>query len=156
MIGNKFCQISIVLGIALTFGGMRTFGNDYRLGTSDKLRIKVQEWPDLTGEYAVNAEGSISLPLIGDINAAGLQVKELAQGISDQLRRRAGGAELPFAAVEIIQFRPFSIVGDLQRPGDYPYRPGLTVLQAIGIAGGYYRSELGFLRLNRDIAVAKG
>jgi protein involved in polysaccharide export with SLBB domain len=156
MIGNKFCQISIVLGIALTFGAMPTFGNDYRLGTTDKLRIKVQEWPDLAGEYAVNAEGSVSLPLIGDINASGLQVKELAQEISDRLQQRAGGTERPYAAVEIIQFRPFSIVGDVQRPGDYPYRPGLTVLQAIGIAGGYYRSDLGLLRLDRDIAVAKG
>jgi protein involved in polysaccharide export with SLBB domain len=118
----------------------------------------VQEWPDLAGEYTVSAEGSVSLPLIGDIKAAGLHVKELAQEISDQLQRRAGGAERPFAAVEIVQFRPFSIVGDVQHPGEYPYRPGLNVLQAIGIAGGYYRSDLGLglLRLDRDIALAKG
>ena len=118
----------------------------------------MQEWPDLAGEYTVSAEGSVSLPLIGDIKAAGLHVKELAQEISDQLQRRAGGAERPLAAVEIVQFRPFSIVGDVQHPGEYPYRPGLNVLQAIGIAGGYYRSDLGLglLRLDRDIALAKG
>jgi hypothetical protein len=80
----------------------------------------------------------------------------LAQEISDRLQRRAGGIERPFAAVEIVQFRPFAIVGDVQRPGEYPYRPGLTVLQAISIAGGYHRPEFGLLRLDRDIALAKG
>jgi exopolysaccharide production protein ExoF len=156
MIGSRFCKISIVLGMALALGGPPAFGGDYRLGVSDRLKIKVQEWPDLTGEYAVNPDGSISLPLIGDINAVGLHVKELAQEVSDRLQQRAGGAERPFAAVEIIQFRPFTIVGDVQRPGQYPYRPGLTVLQAVSVAGGYYRPDLGFLRLDRDIALAKG
>jgi polysaccharide biosynthesis/export protein ExoF len=158
MIGKRVCDLSIALCIALTCAAIPAFGDEYRLGTSDKLKIKVQEWPDLAGEYTVSAEGSVSLPLIGDIKAAGLHVKELAQEISDQLQRRAGGAERPFAAVEIVQFRPFSIVGDVQHPGEYPYRPGLNVLQAIGIAGGYYRSDLGLglLRLDRDIALAKG
>jgi protein involved in polysaccharide export with SLBB domain len=144
--------------MALALGGPPAFGGDYRLGVSDRLKIKVQEWPDLTGEYAVTPDGSISLPLIGYINAVGLRVKELAQEISDRLQQRAGGAERPFAAVEIIQFRPYSILGDVQRPGEYPYRPGLTVLQAIGVAGGYYRTDLGLqlLRLDRDVALAKG
>ena len=156
MIGSRFCKISIVLGMVLALGGPPAFGGDYRLGVSDRLKIKVQEWPDLTGEYAVAPDGSISLPLIGDINAVGLRVKELAQEVSDRLQQRAGGAERPFAAVEIIQFRPFTIVGDVQRPGEYPYRPGLTVLQAVSVAGGYYRPDVGFLRLDRDIALAKG
>jgi exopolysaccharide production protein ExoF len=158
MIGTGFCKTSIVLGIALALAAPPAFGADYRLGVSDRLKIKVQEWPDLTGEYTVTADGSVSLPLVGDINAAGLPVKELAQEISERLQQRAGGAERPFAAVEIIQFRPYSILGDVQRPGEYPYRPGLTVLQAIGVAGGYYRPDLGLqlLRLDRDVALAKG
>src|ERR1700676_223002 len=157
MTGKRFCDISIVLSIALTCAAVPAFGDDYRLGTSDRLKIKVQEWPELAGEYTVTVDGSVSLPTIGNINAAGLHVKELAKEIADRLRKRAAGAERPFAAVEGVQCRPFSIVGDVQRPGEYPYRPGLTVLQAIGIAGGYYRSpEPGLLRLDRDIAIAKG
>jgi exopolysaccharide production protein ExoF len=157
MMGNRLCKTSIVVGIALALAVPPAYGAGYKLGVSDRLKIKVQEWPDLGGEYAVTADGSVSLPLIGNINAAGLQVKELAQEISDRLQRRAGGAERPIAAVEIIQFRPFSIIGDVQRPGEYPYRPGLTVLQAIGVAGGYYRpTDPGLLRLERDIVMARG
>jgi protein involved in polysaccharide export with SLBB domain len=158
MTGKRFGEISIVLGIALALAASPTFGDEYRLGISDRLKIKVQEWPDIGGEYTVTTDGLVSLPLVGDINAAGLHVKDLAQEISDRLRRRAGGAERPFAAVEIIHFRPFSILGDVQRPGEYPYRPGLTVIQAISVAGGYYRPDGGLrlLRLDRDIAIAKG
>jgi protein involved in polysaccharide export with SLBB domain len=158
MTGKRFGEISIVLGIALALAASPTFGDEYRLGISDRLKIKVQEWPDIGGEYTVTTDGLVSLPLIGVIKATGLHVKDLAQEISDRLQRRAGGAERPFAAVEIIQFRPFSILGDVQRPGEYPYRPGLTVIQAISVAGGYYRSDAGLrlLRLDRDIALAKG
>src|ERR1700694_1668617 len=121
MTGKRFCDISIVLSIALTCAAVPAFGDDYRLGTSDRLKIKVQEWPDLAGEYTVTVDGSVSLPTIGNINAAGLHVKELAKEISDRLQqRRANGGERPIAAVEIVQFRPFSIVGDVQRPGEYP------------------------------------
>lgn len=156
MTGRAVREITIALGIALTVAPAPAFGDDYRLGISDRLKIKVQEWPDLNGEYAVTPDGSVSLPLIGNVDAAGQRIKDLAQDISDRLQRRAEGAERPLAAIEIIQFRPFSIVGDVQHPGEYPYRPGLTVLQAIGIAGGYYRFDLGLLRLDRDTALAKG
>ena len=110
-------EITIALGIALTVAAAPAFGDDYRLGISDRLKIKVQEWPDLNGEYAVTPDGSVSLPLIGNVDAAGLRIKDIAQDISDRLQRRAEGAERPLAAIEIIQFRPFSIVGDVQRPG---------------------------------------
>jgi polysaccharide biosynthesis/export protein ExoF len=153
MIGRRLC---FAILLALTWTTAPVAADEYRLGTLDRLRIKVQEWPDLTGEYTVTADGVVSLPLIGNVNAAGLRVGDVAQEISDRLQRRSEGEARPFAAVEILQFRPFSIVGDVQRPGEYPYRPGLTVLQAVGIAGGYYRPEVGLLRLNRDMAVAEG
>jgi exopolysaccharide production protein ExoF len=153
-----FCEISIISGFALAVAGSPAFGDEYRLGISDRLKIKVQEWPDIGGEYAVTTDGLVSLPLIGGVKATGLHVKDLAQEISDRLQRRGGGVERPFTAVEIVQFRPFSILGDVQRPGEYPYRPGLTVIQAISAAGGYYRPDGGLrvLRLDRDIALAKG
>jgi polysaccharide biosynthesis/export protein ExoF len=153
-----FCEIPTIVGFALALAVAPAFGDEYRLGISDRLKIKVQEWPDIGGEYTVTTDGLVSLPLVGNVNAAGLHVKDLAQEISDRLQRRAGGAERPFAAVEIIHFRPFSILGDVQRPGEYPYRPGLTIVQAVSTAGGYYRPDLGLqiLRLDRDVALAKG
>jgi len=129
---------------------------DYRLGVADKVKIKVQEWPDLSGEYTVTPDGSVSLPLIGNVNAAGLRLKEFAQQISERLKQRSEGSDQVLTAVEIAQFRPFSIMGDVQRPGQYPYRPGLTVLEAVTVAGGYYRPELGMLRLGREAVIATG
>ena len=129
---------------------------DYKLGITDRVKIKVQEWPDLDGVYTVTPDGTVSLPLIGNINAVGLRLNDLAKEISDRLQRRSEGAERALAAVEIAQYRPFAIMGDVQRPGEYPYRPGLTVVEAVSIAGGYYRPELGLLRLGRDAAAATG
>src|SRR5260370_15341092 len=123
MTGKRFCETWIVLGIAVALAASPTLGDEYRLGISDRVKIKVQEWPDIGGEYTVTTDGLVSLPLVGLIKAAGLHVKELAQEISDRLQRRGGGDERPFAAVELISFRPFSIRADLQLPGGYPYLP---------------------------------
>jgi protein involved in polysaccharide export with SLBB domain len=158
MIKRRFSEIAIASCFALIFGALpaSVLADDYRLGVSDRVKIKVQEWPDLGGEYAVTSEGFVSLPLIGNIDAVGLRLTDLAREISDRIQRRSEGVERALTAVEIAQYRPFSIMGDVQRPGQYPYRPGLTVVEAISIAGGYYRPELGLIRLGRDVAVASG
>ncbi|TWI63298.1 polysaccharide export outer membrane protein/exopolysaccharide production protein ExoF [Bradyrhizobium huanghuaihaiense] len=153
---RTFGSITLLLCAAMTGAVTSAVAQEYRLGVSDRLKIKVQEWPDLSGEYIITPDGVVSLPLIGNVNVVGLRLDDLAQQISDRLQRRSEKAERPFAAVEIIQYRPFSILGDVQRPGEYPFRPGLTVIQAITVAGGYYRPEVGLLRLDRDIALAKG
>jgi len=156
MINNRFCNLAMALGVSLILTTPAAFAADYKLGVSDRLKIKVQEWSDLNGEYTVTADGVVALPLIGNIKVVGLSVDDVSNQISDRLQQRSEGAERPLAAIEIAQYRPFTIVGDVQRPGEYPYRPGITVLQAISIAGGYYRPEIGLLRLDRDIALAKG
>jgi protein involved in polysaccharide export with SLBB domain len=149
MIKRRFSEIAMALSLAVIFAAppASVLAGDYRLGVSDRVKIKVQEWPDLAGEYTVNADGAVSLPLIGNVNAVGQNLNDLAREISDRLHRRSDGTERAFAAVEITQYRPFAILGDVQKPGQYPYRPGLTVLEAISVAGGYYRPELGILRL---------
>lgn len=149
MITKRFSDIAMALSLALIFAAppASVLAGDYKLGVSDRVKIKVQEWPDLAGEYAVNPDGVVSLPLIGNINVAGRNLNDLAREISDRLQQRSEGAQRTFAAVEISQYRPFAILGDVQKPGQYPYRPGLTVLEAISVAGGYYRPELGVLRL---------
>jgi protein involved in polysaccharide export with SLBB domain len=157
MIQKKF-KIAAALGLAIFVAAISApaRAGDYKLGIADRVKIKVQEWPYLDGEYAVTPDGVVALPLIGDINVVGRHLSDLAHEISDRLQRRSAGSERVLAAVEIAQYRPFAITGDVQRPGEYPYRPGMTVLQAISISGGYYRPELGLLRLGRDVVTHRG
>lgn len=147
---------ALSLVVILAAPSAPVLADDFRLGVSDRVKIKVQEWPDLSGEYTVTPDGDVSLPLIGNIKASGLRLNDLTKEISDRLQQRSKGSERVLTAVEIVQHRPFAIMGDVQRPGEYPYRPGLTVVEAISIAGGYYRPELGLLRLGRDATIANG
>jgi protein involved in polysaccharide export with SLBB domain len=158
MIQKKFPKIVAAFGLAVFVAALPASARagDYKLGIADRVKIKVQEWPYLDGEYAVTPDGVVALPLIGNINVVGRQLNDLADEISDRLQRRTAGSERVLAAVEIAQYRPFAITGDVQRPGEFPYRPGLTVLQAVSIAGGYYRPELGLLRLGRDVVTHRG
>ncbi|HXC28705.1 MAG TPA: polysaccharide biosynthesis/export family protein [Stellaceae bacterium] len=121
----------------------------YRLDIGDELRIKVfewrssvgdvHEWTALNGSYDVGADGEVAMPLLGALKAAGQTTDQLADTISTQLQTRFGLTIRPQASIEIIQYRPFYLLGDISKPGAYPYQPGLTVLQAISIAGGRYR-----------------
>jgi protein involved in polysaccharide export with SLBB domain len=81
----------------------------------------------------------ISLPLLGDTSAAGLNLPALANAISKKLQAKLSLTELPITSVEIIEFGPFYVLGEVERSGGYPYRPGLTVLRCVSLAGGFYR-----------------
>jgi protein involved in polysaccharide export with SLBB domain len=141
--------------------------DEYRLGAQDRLRIKAVEWrADKTeyfnwdvfaGEYSVSASGMISLPLLGSMPAAGMTPDAFAATVADTLQKRAGLPNRPEAAVEITQYRPIYVVGNVERPGEYAFRPGLTVQQAVGLASGFYRqTETGLIRLERDRITALG
>jgi polysaccharide biosynthesis/export protein ExoF len=130
---------------------------DYLLAPSDAVRIKVRDWPDLAGDYTVGPEGRIAMPVIGDLKAQGISAAELGQAVAEAIRRNSGRTEVTVAAVEIIRFRPFFVMGDVQRPGEHAFRPGLTVLQAVSMAGGYYRpASSNLIRSDREIALATG
>lgn len=129
----------------------------YRLDTGDKVRVYVDEWPALTGEFTVNPARSLSLPLVGEIQAGGLTPQELAQAISAAVARTRSLPARPTAMVDVMIYRPFFIQGDVQRPGEFPYRPNLTVQQAISIAGGFYRpQDAGTMRFERDAIESRG
>ncbi|HEX2842512.1 polysaccharide biosynthesis/export family protein [Hyphomicrobium sp.] len=113
----------------------------YKLGPQDRIRVYVHEWPALTGEVSVGATGVVVLPLIGEVKAEGLVPSALASVVAERLRARAKMAEPPETVVDIVQYRPFYIVGGVDRPGEYNYRPDMMVLNAVTIAGGYYRPE---------------
>ncbi len=112
----------------------------YTLGTSDRLRITVFGHPDLSGEFEVDGSGAISLPLIGQMAATDLTTQELETAIAEKLA--AGFILNPRVSAEVINYRPFYILGEVGRPGEYPYTSGLTVQNAVAAAGGFtYRAN---------------
>jgi polysaccharide export outer membrane protein len=122
----------------------------YTLDTGDTVRIIVFGNEDLSREYAVDGAGVISFPLIGTVNARGLSRTEL----ESELRRRLGENILvdPSVSVQIVSFRPFFILGEVQRPGQFPYVNDMTVLAAVAIAGGYtYRAQKEYVRIIRKV-----
>ena len=107
----------------------------YHLDAGDRLRVVVYGQEGLTNTYAIDAGGSITLPLIGAVPARGRTTAGLAAEISARLRR--GFIREPSVAVEFESYRPFFILGEVAAPGQYPYVPNMTVESAVAIAGGF-------------------
>nr|WP_253072602.1 polysaccharide biosynthesis/export family protein [Sphingomonas sp. H160509] len=112
----------------------------YRLGLGDKLRVNVYGEPALSGEYQIGGSGAVTMPLIGDVRAVGLSARELESALIQ--RYTAGYLKSPKIAVEVYDFRPYFILGEVQRPGRFPSTEATTVLGAIATAGGFsYRAN---------------
>ena len=120
----------------------------YLLGSNDRVRVKVYGEPDITGEYEVDTNGQISVPLAGHIGAEGLTTKQLEQAIASALAR--GIVRDPRVNVEVALYRPYYILGEVKKSGEYPYRLGLTVMDAVATAGGFtYRANESKVYLRR-------
>ena len=107
----------------------------YHLDAGDRLRVVVYGQESLTNAYAIDAGGSITMPLIGAVPARGLTPAGLASHITGRLR--GGYIREPSVAVEIEAYRPFFILGEVAAPGQYPYVPNMSVESAVAIAGGF-------------------
>jgi polysaccharide export outer membrane protein len=107
----------------------------YRLDAGDRLRVVVYGQDGLTNTYAIDAGGSITMPLIGPVPARGQTPAGLASEITGKLRH--GYIRDPSVAVEIEAYRPFFILGEIAAPGQYPYVPNMSVESAVAIAGGF-------------------
>lgn len=107
----------------------------YTLDAGDRLRITVFGEPDLTNTYSVDKAGYIAFPLVGSVAARGLSAQELEGAIAAKLR--AGYLRDPDVSVEIDRYRPFFIMGEVGQAGQYAYVPGMTVQNAIAVAGGF-------------------
>jgi polysaccharide export outer membrane protein len=107
----------------------------YKLDAGDRLRIVIYGQEGLTNTYAIDAGGSITLPLIGSVPARGRTPAGLAAEITARLRN--GYIREPSVAVEIEAYRPFFILGEVAAPGQYPYVPNMSVESAVAIAGGF-------------------
>ena len=113
---------------------------DYLLGPADKVRVTVYGEPSLSGEFFVTGSGLMSLPLIGEIKAGGMTVGQFQQVVQTALSD--GYLKDPRVSAEVLTFRPFYILGEVEKPGTYPYTSGLTVLNAVATAGGFtYRAD---------------
>ncbi len=109
--------------------------NAYRLGAGDLIAISVYDEPDLSLELRIGLSGTISYPLLGDIDVQGLSPKQLEVKLLEKLK----GPYLvdPSVSVSIMEYRPFYVTGEVEKPGSYSFHPGLTVERAISIAGGF-------------------
>ncbi len=113
---------------------------EYRLGPADKIRVNVFGEEALTGEFTVGNSGKVSLPLIGEVQAEGLTIAQLQEAIAQALRQ--GYINEPRVNAEVLNYRPFYILGEVNKPGEYPYTANLTVLNAVATAEGFtYRAD---------------
>jgi polysaccharide export outer membrane protein len=112
----------------------------YILGPGDRVRIKVYSDADMTGEYEVNSNGFVSVPLVGEVKATGSTTRQLERIVADRMRGKI--SQDPRVNVEIAAYAPFYIYGEVRKAGVYPFQPGLTVADAIATAGGLtYRAN---------------
>jgi protein involved in polysaccharide export with SLBB domain len=164
--------VAMLAGVLCLFGGAASAA-EYRLGPADQVQIKVvefnpdtllpTEWAILAGNYRVDGEGRIRMPIIGTVSASGLTLSELNAAIEERVRKLIGfettssrvvegsaADTVLTATTEIVEYRPFYVSGNVKAPGAYPYRPDLTVLQAVSIAGGRPAPDGGGWYLERD------
>lgn len=121
----------------------------YRLGPQDQVKVTVYRQEELSGQFALDGEGELALPLLGEIQAAGLSSRQLENAIEQRL---ASGGFLvdPQVGVQLLTYRPFYILGEVAKPGSYEYRDGMTVINAVALAGGYsYRADTDDVRIER-------
>lgn len=112
----------------------------YALAPGDQVRIITFGEETLTGEFRVNDSGNIALPLVGPVHAAGLTSAELETAVAQALRQ-GNLVRHPSVAVEVIAYRPIYVLGEVNKPGQYAYQPGMTVVTAVAVAGGFtYRA----------------
>ncbi|TPN56226.1 sugar ABC transporter substrate-binding protein [Mesorhizobium sp. B1-1-9] len=153
------------LALSLAFPQLAT-ADEYHLGSQDKLTIRIAEWQTVegtfrdwtavNGQYTVGPSGTLSVPFVGELPAAGKTTAEVAAAIGEALQRKLALSDKPEASVEMAQFRPFYISGEVQNPGQFPYVPDLTVLKAISVAGGIRRNADYGPQLGKDLVTAKG
>lgn len=126
-----------------------TAPSPYRLDAGDEVRISVGGLDAITNTYVIGDTGVVSLPMLSPIQVAGRTVAEMQDAIAQQIRARQLVNE-PNVQAQVIKYRPFFILGEVQRPGQYAYVPGMSVLNAVSIAGGYtFRAQRKYAAISR-------
>jgi polysaccharide export outer membrane protein len=121
----------------------------YRLGPEDQVRVTVFNDPRLTGEFRVTDAGTLALPLVGSIPAAGRTTTEVERSIERVMAERNLFRD-PSVAVQVVTYRPVFVLGQVERGGQFPYQPGMTTLSAVAVAGGFnYRAVRDYVSVTR-------
>jgi protein involved in polysaccharide export with SLBB domain len=155
------------MALLLSGAGVAQAEEPYRLGPQDQLQVKVSDlragtgeayqWQAFAGEFTVAPSGRVALPVAGEVEASGRTTSEVAADLAERLKAKAGLANKPDASVQIVKFRPFYVMGSVEKPGEYEYRPQLSVLQAVSIAGGMQRVPTdALLHFTREAVQARG
>jgi len=158
--GLKFALLAAALALAgCSTGGnsdsafpmqvaqLQTTGNSpatsygaYALRPNDQVRVQVYNEPDITGDYQIDSAGYLSIPLAGRVRAAGLTASQLERSITSRLR--SGILNDPRVTIQVSTYAPIYIHGEVKKSGEFPFRPGLTVMDAVAAAGGFtYRAD---------------
>ncbi|WP_375275947.1 polysaccharide biosynthesis/export family protein [Methylorubrum thiocyanatum] len=164
---SRHAAARLALAFLLAAPGTALAEEPYRLGPQDQLEVKVSDlragtgeayqWQAFNGEFTVAPSGQVALPVVGEIEASGRTTTEVAADLAERLRAKAGLAAKPDASVQIVKFRPFYVMGSVEKPGEYDFRPQLSVLQAVSIAGGMQRVPTDILlRFTREAVQARG
>lgn len=120
--------------------GVNSTDSSYKLGPGDKIRVIVFDEPSLSGEFFVSGSGIVSFPLVGDLQVSGVGLDAFRALLQSKLA--AGYLRDPRVSVEVLTYRPFYILGEVMKPGEYPYSSGLSVMKAVATAGGFtYRAQ---------------
>jgi polysaccharide export outer membrane protein len=125
-------------------------GSHYQLGIGDQIRVLTFGVEQLSGTFRVNDSGDVELPLIGSFHAAGDSTRELRTALASEFEARKL-LRAPSVSIEVVEYRPIFVLGEVSRPGQYPYQPGMKMLTAVAVAGGFtYRAVDARVRVLRS------
>ena len=112
----------------------------YKLGTGDEIKVTVFGEPDLSGAFVVDGQGTITMSLIGQVEVVNLSVTEASRLLESKLKD--GWLREPKVTTDLVKGRPYYILGEVNKPGEYPFVSGLTVMNAVASAGDFtYRAD---------------
>jgi protein involved in polysaccharide export with SLBB domain len=160
--GRKPLLICVLLA-ALALGGCATgmlpagtgqfdpaTGHEYTLGPGDKVRVNVFGEQELSGEFLVSNRGTVAMPLVGEVSAGGLTLAAFTGSVEQKLIA-TDMVRTPRVSTDIVSYRPFFILGEVENPGQYPYVIGMTVTKAVATAGGFtYRADGNTVYITRE------
>jgi polysaccharide biosynthesis/export protein len=141
VMGPRLAPLLLVCSLSACGGGdlprlPETISGPYLLGPGDQVRIITVGQDELTGEFRVDDSGKIAVPMLGNLPAAGLAPASLGQEVATALERN-GLLRTPSVSVEVTLYRPISVLGEVNKPGEFAYHPGMTMLAAVALAGGF-------------------
>lgn len=137
------------LEIAPAAGATPELSRIYKLGVGDKLKVSIFGEPDLSGTFEVTGTGTVPMPLIGEVVAKGRPIADFRQAVASRLNE--GFLKSPKVSIEVVNYRPIYVHGEVRTGGEYPFKGGLKIRDAVALAGGYsYRAQHGYALIIRE------